>query len=394
MFKKIENSMLKSYEESNIFEYKKIAILFRMTLALAIFYLVIIIPQHISQFDKNPYLLVGTGFMELAIIYTLYLLYIGKNIKAGYIMIISPIVAVFINNVLYDFIMLPENPVVRFFETLFYIIGFQSMVLVYFTKVKQIVIFTVMSVFTLICHSYVLGGFDIYYIYIFTPILTGIFYLINILVTNKAIKGYEKSQKELKDLNEKLEEKVYKRTQELEEANEKLMTLSIIDGLTGVHNRRFFEKEYKRVWNHFREEDKSYGVAMFDIDFFKRYNDTYGHIEGDQCLVAVGNVLENCFNKNGSFVARYGGEEFVVVFQYHTQDQAKEIIEESLIKIRQLNIPNKDTEQGYITISVGLSFFQSEDQNPYLALKRADKALYKAKESGRNQLITNASCYY
>ena len=177
-------------------------------------------------------------------------------------------------------------------------------------------------------------------------------------------------------------------TIELNEANQKLHELSSVDGLTNVSNRRNFDEFYELQWRQAIREEKSLSVVMIDIDFFKKYNDNYGHQEGDEALKKIAAVLKKKPNRPGDIVARYGGEEFVALLSDTAVDGAVLVAENIRIAIEELKIKNmKSKTSSYITISAGVASIEPrrEDKPSYL-IAAADKALYDAKKAGRNRV--------
>ena len=159
------------------------------------------------------------------------------------------------------------------------------------------------------------------------------------------------------------------------------------DPLTGIYNRRFFDKNLERVIKSLSRSAGKLSLMMIDIDRFKRYNDTYGHKEGDECLKSVAETLASSIGRVDDFVARYGGEEFVVVLPNTDENGACIIADKMLTNIRNREIPHKKNDAvPYVTISVGLTtavvgFQQTGDDY----IKRADAALYVSKHTGRNK---------
>ncbi len=171
-------------------------------------------------------------------------------------------------------------------------------------------------------------------------------------------------------------------------AFEALKRLSIQDGLTGIANRRrfndFLESELKRA----KRNQQPISLIIADIDFFKRFNDTYGHHRGDQCLVAVAGALKKALQRPADLVARYGGEEFGVVLPETDQDGALEVARKMHKNVADLRIPHPSSEVAdHVTISLGLvSTIPSKNLTTDALIQAADKALYKAKSQGRNQV--------
>lgn len=174
---------------------------------------------------------------------------------------------------------------------------------------------------------------------------------------------------------------------ELKKSRDILRELTTIDGLTGVHNRRFFDETFAKEWMRALRTQKPISLIMIDIDFFKRFNDHYGHQEGDKCLITVAQTLKSMIKRSGDFVARYGGEEFVIVLPETERVFAETCMKNTLSALKELNIPHEASETAsYVTISAGISsVIPEKSQNLTELIKSADKALYNAKHNGRNR---------
>ena len=159
------------------------------------------------------------------------------------------------------------------------------------------------------------------------------------------------------------------------------------DVLTGIYNRRFMEENLKRIIKMVSRSGGMLSVLMLDIDFFKRYNDTYGHSMGDTCLKSVAEAVTGTLSRAEDFVARYGGEEFAVVLPHSDASGAKMIAEKIILSVQALNIPHeKNDAASCVTISIGITTGDvMHGQNYKDYLKRADEALYMSKDNGRNQ---------
>lgn len=179
---------------------------------------------------------------------------------------------------------------------------------------------------------------------------------------------------------------VTEKTAELYEANQKLEILSRVDGLTGIANRRYMNEFLEREWLHAIRNETRLSFILIDIDFFKLYNDNYGHPEGDDCLKRVAKKLENIVNRPGDLVARYGGEEFALVLA--DTKAAEYIAEKCRSAIEELQLPHEYSETAdVVTISVGFfSMVPKRDSDSSMIILNADKALYQAKEAGRNRV--------
>jgi len=176
---------------------------------------------------------------------------------------------------------------------------------------------------------------------------------------------------------------------ELKLKSDALEELSMYDGLTHIPNRRYFDEMFERRYKEALRQQENLVVIMVDIDFFKLYNDNYGHGKGDEALKKVAIALKDTLKRPNDFIARYGGEEFVVLLSGLTQESISVIANELLDAVRDLNIEHLYSKvQNKITISLGI-FYKSKDLNieKNEMLASADGLLYKAKESGRNQVL-------
>lgn len=180
--------------------------------------------------------------------------------------------------------------------------------------------------------------------------------------------------------------------QALESSNKKLKKLSLIDGLTGLSNRHALEEFFDKEWGHWKESQTPFSILMIDIDFFKHYNDTYGHLVGDDCLKQVAKVLSENVKRTHDIATRFGGEEFLIVLSGVQSDEAEKIAEKIRHDIENLKIDHSASQVSqYVTVSVGVSYCAEtlQKQDTETAISEADQALYKAKEQGRNQVVLN-----
>jgi diguanylate cyclase (GGDEF)-like protein len=188
--------------------------------------------------------------------------------------------------------------------------------------------------------------------------------------------------------NERLEESVLARTRELKEANRKLEELSSTDGLTGLANRRRFDEVLLTELRRAIRSGKYIALIMLDVDFFKKYNDCYGHQAGDECLRVVARTLQLGCHRGGDLVARYGGEEFVLIAADTDMGGAAVLAETLRSSIEMLMLPHSESEFGQITISVGVAAVRpTPEQTTDQLLQMADRAMYRAKSQGRNRVV-------
>jgi diguanylate cyclase (GGDEF)-like protein len=176
---------------------------------------------------------------------------------------------------------------------------------------------------------------------------------------------------------------------DLQAANAKLRALSLIDGLTGLANRRSLEEFLDKEWRFALREKLPLTVIMLDADWFKLYNDTYGHQAGDICLQRLANVLAESVKRSGDLAARYGGEEFVVVLRKTDVSGGQALAEKVRLAVEGLGIRHSASKTSpFVTISLGISTMTPRPGETYRQLiDVADRALYQAKKEGRNRWV-------
>jgi len=183
-----------------------------------------------------------------------------------------------------------------------------------------------------------------------------------------------------------LKQDLMDKNKELEKANEDLRKLSITDPLTHIHNRRYFDEVFYDEFIRAKRLNIPIALAIIDIDFFKEYNDLYGHIAGDKGLRNVAQSLQKNVKRTGDFAARYGGDEFAVVLPNTGKEGAAVVCGRILNSIRDLRIHHKASAFGILTISIGIAVcYDFENLVSENLIHLADQALYKSKEKGRNR---------
>lgn len=185
---------------------------------------------------------------------------------------------------------------------------------------------------------------------------------------------------------------IEEKNRSLRELNEQLKLASLTDPLTGISNRRGLDEFTGNEWGKLRSEHRVVSMLMIDIDFFKQYNDMFGHIEGDRCLVQITRRIRELLRRWGGKLYRFGGEEFVVIFPDMTQEKAAAAAEEIRGAVEGLHLRNpyngRDCD---VTTSIGLAAAGEQDDTDFMdMLDQADKALYRAKRQGRNRVVSYA----
>ena len=228
----------------------------------------------------------------------------------------------------------------------------------------------------------------------FVPFSDGIIPLIEALASqasvameNRALLDEQEAQKQ------QLEREVDARTGELKdaltrlsEAHINLKEMNTFDVVTGIHNRQYFNESLEQEWRRAKREGYEVSMLMLDIDHFKRVNDTYGHLAGDECLAAIAKEVDRMFNRPSDVVARYGGEEFVVVLPYISAENARRLAEQ-LREIIEGSTYLADGHDLQVTVSIGVATASPNDEvRSRDLIGWSDTVLYEAKSAGRNQV--------
>ncbi len=247
-----------------------------------------------------------------------------------------------------------------------------------------------------------------YFVFLFLIIIIAISYRLNKTMTSSlrlqlekdellAVLETEKQQvintnRNLeKDIQEKIqiEAKLLYEKKNAEDLSNKLRTLSTQDGLTGINNRRRFDEALYDEWFRARRLSTPLSLIICDIDKFKEYNDSYGHLAGDKCLTRIAHLIEDSARRAGDMAARFGGEEFVIILPDTESSNAQDIAEQLRSAILDLEIPHETSSvANIVTVSFGVfTTLPEKDLPPETMIEFADKALYQAKERGRNMVV-------
>ncbi len=174
----------------------------------------------------------------------------------------------------------------------------------------------------------------------------------------------------------------------LEEQGQYLQSLAFVDGLTGTANRRRFDETLNNEYRQWLRNGLPLSLIMLDVDYFKHYNDHYGHLAGDDCLKQIGSALRNALTRPRDLAARYGGEEFACILPDTSLAGALHKAEQIRSAVQQLGIAHEDSQAAsVVTISLGVACFGPECDSPEALIQAADSALYQAKQQGRNQVV-------
>jgi len=220
-------------------------------------------------------------------------------------------------------------------------------------------------------------------------ILVFVMYILGVVVAMTRVEKTISDSLEIQYKMEKMTDSLQESNRELQTENEKLEHLTLIDELTQLYNRRYFEMQLEKEWKRKARKNDRLTLLVMDIDYFKLYNDTYGHAEGDVCLQSVAKVLRESLQRPNDIVARIGGEEFVALLPNIDEEGAlivAKAIQKNLIKVGLVHATSPVCDS--VTVSIGIaSTYSGRDASALSLFKAADKALYKAKNKGRNQIV-------
>ncbi|MDD2159394.1 PleD family two-component system response regulator [Pseudomonas sp. MIL19] len=175
--------------------------------------------------------------------------------------------------------------------------------------------------------------------------------------------------------------------------NDYLKGLARVDGLTGIPNRRAFDVRLAQAWSQACREGRTLSLMMIDIDYFKRYNDHFGHVQGDECLRQVAKAIAQSVNRPYDMAARFGGEEFACILPETNLQGALILADKIQARISQLAVAHPGSEVSkWVSLSIGVASLQPRiDREPSELIALADQQLYQAKQNGRNQIFSLAA---
>ena len=192
-------------------------------------------------------------------------------------------------------------------------------------------------------------------------------------------------QDELKQRHQELLET----NRQLQEAMEKLERIAHLDGLTKIPNRRYFDQVLNKEWRRMQRQQLPISMIFCDVDYFKLFNDSYGHLQGDDCLIQVAGAINLAIRRPGDVLARYGGEEFAVILPNTPTHGASTVAKKIAIQVNRLKIPHSESEvSDFLTLSMGVAtVIPNSEILPESLIIASDYALYEAKKQGRNQIF-------
>ncbi|KXI27032.1 diguanylate cyclase [Paraglaciecola hydrolytica] len=170
-----------------------------------------------------------------------------------------------------------------------------------------------------------------------------------------------------------------------------LLKLVYVDGLTSIFNRRYFDTHFEKLSNEVERSHRDTAIVMVDIDYFKLYNDRYGHVLGDSTLKQVALLIQNSLQRPADLVSRYGGEEFVVVLPETEVDGAVAVAERIRTSLLKKQIEHLTSEYKVVTVSIGISTFLTCKSKQHTVIEDADVNLYEAKKGGRNRVCISST---
>lgn len=199
-------------------------------------------------------------------------------------------------------------------------------------------------------------------------------------------------RRQLMEQNQRMQREIEERKRveaAVQKANQELERLAYLDGLTQVSNRRRFDSYLQQEWERSKQDQTPLSLILIDVDYFKRYNDTYGHQAGDDCLIQIAQTVQGAVEGSRDLVARYGGEEFAVILPQGSQERAYQVARQIQSLVQELGLPHRQSKVSpIVTLSLGIatllprSTFSADE-----LIAEADAAIYEAKARGRNRIV-------
>ena len=390
----IEKRILKLVNRDNYMIRKKATMLCKCNVFFLAFLLFIITPVHCLDFERHPILVIGDILVVFGLIISILILKKGNLFSAGMCTVIAFMMIPIVHNLIGDWLFPTNITATRYFETVVMLCFLFTLIIIYSTNKWQIIVGALLSVPVIWGHFFVLKDVvrvDIpytYLLYVLLPVAMGIMAAINLQLVNDAIDSLITSKSQVSEWNKMLEETVEQRTKELVESNNKLEAISNTDALTGIGNRRYFDNALVTGWSWAQRTTSHLAMIIGDVDWFKNYNDIYGHLAGDECLCLVAKAFQDNAKRESDLVARYGGEEFAAIFPVISTEQATIFAQRLICRFHEMKLPHSGSQFGYVTISLGIAVINPQaNQAVEDLVKAADAALYMAKNKGRNQYV-------
>ena len=215
-------------------------------------------------------------------------------------------------------------------------------------------------------------------------------FLVCVLGAHKRVRDDARALLRMKLQQEAMTEVLADTNRGLAQDRDSFRERALTDGLTGIANRRFFDESLEEEWGRGARSGLPLAVLLMDVDQFKRYNDHYGHDEGDDCLTQVARIIESVARRGGDRAFRYGGEEFSVLLPDTDLEGAAHVAEAIREAVEVRALPHVASRHGRVTVSIGVAAtVPSREREERALVKRADKALYRAKDAGRNRVLTD-----
>ena len=224
------------------------------------------------------------------------------------------------------------------------------------------------------------------------PLVVGVALAVIAVLYALRLRRLQGQERQLRKLVEERTVELLELTKQLQVANTALQEMAVVDSMTGLANRRRFDVFLQQEWQRSGRTHHPLSLLLIDIDHFKKFNDRYGHPEGDDCIRRVAGVIRTAAHRVTDLAARYGGEEFAVVLTETPSDGAMKVAEAIRSGVEGLRIPHADSPTGFVTVSVGVATREAQDHYATATdlIAACDRALYQVKQEGRNKALAAA----